>query len=492
MDQLNRTIFNKHSRKIILPAYKLDEHASGIVHIGIGAFHKAHQAVYTDDALNKYGGDWRITAVSLRNPTARDQLAPQDNLYTVIERGDDSTSYRVIGAIEKVLVAPENPSVIIELLAHPTIKIVTITITEKGYCQINGSLDLTHPDIQHDLQHPTTPRTMAGFIVAGCALRRQKDLPGLTIISCDNLAHNGQVTRNTVLHFAEQCDPSLAEWIKNHLGFCSTMVDRIVPATTEQDIDSLKEYLGVDDQAAVVCEPFRQWVIENNFCTERPRWDEVGVMIMDNVTFFEKMKLRLLNGSHSTLAYIGFLMGYEYIYQAIADPVLYSFIEKFMDEEVTSTLYVPPGFDLDIYKATIRKRFANSQIPYKTMQVANDGSQKLPQRLCATAIDLLNKNQPLKFISFIMAAWIRFLSGKDEMGHSFDIKDPKAFELMNLAGNIYSGEVHYKKLSEILAIVSPKLIEHREFVDSVASWLAGINEMGIKATLEKCLKLTSN
>ncbi len=488
MKKLHFSTLKNCSENVILPRYNPEQHASGIVHIGIGAFHKAHQAVYTDDVLNKFGGDWRITAVSLRNPNARDQLAPQNGLYTVVEKNDAAITYRIIAAVEKVLVAPENPAAVIAVLAQASTKIVSLTITEKGYCSEKGALDLKNKHIQDDLKNLTAPSTMPGFIVAACAQRKQHQQAGFSLISCDNLSHNGRITRAVVLEFAEQYDASLANWIRDNVTFCSTMVDRIVPATSAQDIINTSQYIGMEDLATVICEPFRQWVIEDNFCTARPRWEEVGALIVKDVTPFENMKLRLLNGSHSTLAYLGFLCGYQYIHNAIADPALHLLVEHLMDDEVSPTLNVPEGFAFDLYKKEIRTRFSNSLVPYKTTQVASDGSQKLSQRLLNTAVELIQQGYRPKIIPFIIAAWFRYLTGIDEAGNIFTVTDPKANELTPLASALYRDEIErVKTLAKVAEIFPAELISHEQFMKDIAYWLTKINAQGTALSVKGCL-----
>lgn len=474
--------------KMILPTYNPAQHASGIVHIGIGAFHKAHQAVYTDDVLNLYGGDWRITAVSLRNPTARDQLAPQDGLYTAVEKSDNNIQYRVIGAVEKVLVAPENPAAVIAVLAQAATKIVSLTITEKGYCQSRGALDLQHPDIIQDLKTPQHPITMPGFIVAACAQRKQQHAAGFTLISCDNLPHNGRITRAVVIEFAQQIDAELAQWISDNIAFCNTMVDRIVPATTPQDIIDTRLALGFEDTATVICEPFRQWVIEDNFCNGRPRWEDAGALIVKDVTPFETMKLRLLNGSHSALAYLGFLSGYQYIHQAIANPEFYSLIEKLMNDEISPTLAVPMNYELESYKKTIRDRFANSKVPYKTTQVANDGSQKIPQRLLATASELIQQGRRPAIIALIIAAWFRFLEAEDNQGHSFEVNDPLAKQLTTVArAHRHDEQQQVNLLMETFGIFPDVLMTSDLFKQDITDRLTQIHRQGVALTITEFL-----
>lgn len=492
--KLNFSTLKNCATDVILPRYNPEQHASGIVHIGIGAFHKAHQAVYTDDVLNKFGGDWRITAVSLRNPGARDQLAPQNYLYSLVEKSDAAITYRIIAAVEKVLVAPENPAAVIALLAQSSIKIVSLTITEKGYCQTKGALELHNLQIQHDLKNPATPTTMHGFLVAACAQRKQNNQCGFTVISCDNLAHNGNITRAVVLAFAAEWDASLANWISDNVTFCSTMVDRIVPATCAPDIQDASQHIGMEDQATVISEPFRQWVIEDNFCTARPPWEEVGALIVKDVIPFENMKLRLLNGSHSVLAYLGFLAGHTYIHEALADPAMHLLIENFMDHEVTPTLQVPEGFTLELYKKEIRTRFSNSLVRYKTTQVASDGSQKLLQRWLNTAVELIQLGYRPKIIPFVLAAWFRYLTGVDEGGNVFEVVDPKSHLLTPLACNTlpasHSDEMQrVKALAKATDIFPAALIANESFMKDIAYWLTKINTQGIRFSIKQCLNI---
>lgn len=470
----------------VKPLYTPSEHASGIVHIGIGAFHKAHQAVFTDDVLNSCGGDWRITAVSLRRPTARDQLEKQDSLYTVVEKSDNGAQYRVIGAVEKVLVCPEAPEQVVEALASENIKIVTLTVTEKGYCQKDNALDEKHPEILHDLAQLSSGnknlsiKTMPGLVVAACAARMQTGRQGFTVVSCDNLPHNGKITQNVISTFAHQVDANLAAWIEKNVSFCSTMVDRIVPATTPQALIEVEAAIGLKDDAAVICEPFRQWVIEDNFIAGRPKWEEAGALLVKDVSLYEDMKLRLLNGSHSALAYLGFLAGFTFIHEAINNTTLHQLVKTLMDEDVTPSLQVPEGFDLTTYKEIIRERFANSEVPYKTTQVANDGSQKLPQRLLAVAQHHVTQGQQPKAVPLIVAAWFHFLEGQNAQGDRHEVNDPLAGKLCSLALSLRNNEKQQvKELVEASQIFPETLAGNAEFVAAITHHLKSIHARGI-------------
>ncbi len=305
-----------------VPGYDRAATGVGIVHLGIGAFHRAHQAWYTEQVLAGNGGAWAIVGASLRSGEIRDRLAPQDGLYTLVERDGDRTSCRVIGAVKSVLTGPEDPAALVAQLSHADIRVVTLTITEKGYFYDAGAdrLRRDHPDICRDIEHfPTAPVTAVGYLAASLARRCEMSLGGVTLLSCDNLPHNGRVLKTVVTQFVAEADPSLLPWIEEHVTFPCSMVDRIVPATTAEDLDSLEKVLGCRDEAAVFTEPFSQWVIENNFARGAPPWQEAGVLLTDDVAPFETMKLRLLNGSHSLIAYLGYLAGYDFVHQVMAD-----------------------------------------------------------------------------------------------------------------------------------------------------------------------------
>lgn len=410
--------------------YARDACDVGIVHLGIGAFHRAHQAVYTDDALAKQGGDWKILGVSLRSPQVREQLSAQDGLYTLVEMDDSETRYRLIGSVDDVLVAPENPEAVLEALCASSCKIVSLTITEKGYCHdpATGRLNQQHPDIVHDLSQPQAPRTAIGFIVE--ALRRRWQDHGLapTILCCDNLPDNGRTLQRLVGEFAAQVDPQLGDWICRHVPFPNTMVDRIVPATETEDIERLEDACGYHDLGMVKSERFSQWVIEDNFAAGRPCWDQVGATLVGDVEPFELAKLRLLNGTHSALAYLGFLAGYQYVHEVVADHDFVRFLRRLMIAEIAPTLIAPPGMDLVAYSERLLERFANSSLQHRTYQIAMDGSQKLPQRLLGTMRDRLaaEQKQSIDCLCLAIAGWIRYVMAFDEQGASIAVQDPLA------------------------------------------------------------------
>ena len=451
---------------------------TGIVHIGLGAFHRAHQAVYTDDSLNRTPGPWGICGVSLRSPDTRDALAPQDCLYTVAIRDASGDHLRVIGSITETLVAPEDPAAVLDRLTRPATRIVTITVTEKGYCHepATGALNRRHPGIQHDLQNPGRPQTLPGFLVEALDRRRQAGTPPFTVLSCDNLPDNGHVTAGILRQFAELRDPALGQWIGENVACPSSMVDRIVPATTDEDRETVAQALGLTDAWPVMTEPFSQWVIEDNFPAGRPAWELEGAELVADVRPYELMKLRLLNGSHSCIAYLGYLAGHKTVSDAMADPVFVSFVRALMDEEVTPTLDVPPGADLTRYKAALLERFANPALKHRTWQIAMDGSQKLPQRLLGTIRDRLAAGQPFDRLALGVAAWMRYVGGVDEQGQPIDVRDPLADRLKTLPDAA--------SLLGVREVFGDDLPKNSTFVAAVTDALARLKAMGARDAIQ--------
>ncbi|MBU2919396.1 mannitol dehydrogenase family protein [Psychrosphaera sp. F3M07] len=473
-------------------AYDKNAGSVGIVHIGIGAFHRAHQAVFTNDLIALGDNQWKITAVSLRSANVRNLMQPQDSVYSVVERSDEQVSVSLVGAIQDVLVAPESPQQVVDVIASSQTKVVTLTVTEKGYCRDKSGLhlDLNNPDIQADLTSLTSakssPKTMPGFIVAACQ-KRQSTGDKLTVVSCDNLPSNGSVTKAVVLEFAAALDGQLASWIENNVSFCNSMVDRIVPAVSGQDVSDVANVLGLTDKSVVITEPFKQWVIEDNFASDKPQWDKVGALFVKDVTVYEDMKLRLLNGAHSTLAYIGFLMGYEYIHQAVTDKTCLAFV-KALHADVLKTVEDVPGIDLEEYASTIIARFSNSKVPYKTTQVATDGSQKLAQRLISPAEILSKQGIISRPIALVVASWCRFLESVDEQGNAYTVSDPLADELVGIAQHNKADEITQVKLIlEESGICSDAMLQDSNFIDQVRVFLKSIHDKGIGNTVKQFL-----
>lgn len=407
-------------------------------------------AVYVDDILGMDPA-WGIIGASLRRPDTRLALAPQDFLYTLAVRDGAGMKTRTIGSLLDVLDATTQHVKLISAMTDARIRVVSLTVTEKGYCHdpATGLLDLKHPDVLHDLARPEAPVTAPGLIVRALELRRAAGLAPFTVLCCDNLPANGQTTARVVTGLAEQRDRKLAEYIASEVAFPSTMVDRIVPATTDTDRQFVLDAGGVGDAWPVVTEPFSQWVVEDNFSTGRPPLEKVGVQFVSDVRPYELMKLRMLNGSHSILAYLGYLGGYKYVNEAIANPAFRRLIYDFMTHEVMATL--PPGLgDLAIYRDTLLERFENPALQHRTWQIAMDGSQKLPQRLLDTIRDRLEKGLSVTRATLGVAAWMRYVSGTDEHGKAIDVRDPLSARLATIIK--VAGAAPHRLVEELLNV----------------------------------------
>ncbi|NHK26465.1 mannitol dehydrogenase family protein [Parvularcula flava] len=409
-----------------LPAYDRNKAGVGIVHLGPGAFFRGHQAVYTDDAMaidgeEADGRDWAICGVSLRSASVRDGLESQDGLYTLATL-DHEVSYRIIGSLKELMVAPENPAAVIDRLADPAIRIVTLTITEKGYClTADGALNEDNKDIAHDIDNPEDPRSAIGYLVAGLAKRHSSGAAPFACISCDNLPDNGHKLRDAVIALAAKHDAALSEWIRSSVAFPRTMVDSITPATDDALIDRVREEAGIEDAWPIQREAFKQWVIEK-FDGPRPAWEKAGATFTDNVAAFEHAKLKLLNGPHSATAYLGYLAGYETVYEAVSDDAFTRFIRTMTDNETIPGLHAPEGLDLVEYRDAIIGRFKNPEIRHLLSQIAWDGTQKLPVRIISTIRENVAAGRPITAHCLALAGWRRFIIRALQEGR--EIVDP--------------------------------------------------------------------
>ena len=409
---------------VITPGYDRASLKPGILHIGVGAFHRAHQAVYTDAALAKEFGDWGIVGVSLRSVDIVHDLRAQDGLYTVIARSGAGDSAQVVGSVVRGLSGTEDREEILSLMADPAIRVVTITVTEKayGYDPASGGLDRSHPSVAADLADPRAPVGVVGYLVEGLSRRHAAGLPPFTVLCCDNLPTNGRIVRRLVIEMAGARDPALANWISGQGAFPCSMVDRIVPAATEETRARAERLIGAEDELALDTEPFMQWVIEDHFISGRPKWEAGGALFVGDVEPYEKMKLRLLNGSHSLMAYLGQLHGLTYIRDVIAVPDYREKVRRHM-AAVLQTLDPVPGIDLEAYQAQLVERFSNPGVAHSTRQVAMDGSQKLPQRIMLPAVEELAKGGDASAFAYVLAVWMAYLAKVAE------ISDPRAAEL---------------------------------------------------------------
>jgi fructuronate reductase len=486
MQRLSRQTLDALPADAARPAYDRASVKRGVIHLGIGAFHRAHQAAVFDAALAAGDDRWGITGVSLRSAGVRDQMEPQDGLYTLLVREGEAQQVRIIGAVQAVLVAPENPAAVVEALASPDVHIVTLTVTEKGYKldPATGRLIADDPAVAVDLASLNAPQTAPGFIVAGLARRRDSGLPPFTAISCDNLPHNGRRLEQAVLAIAGAHDPALADWIEAEGAFPQTMVDRIVPATTPDDIAALGETLGVEDRAMVKTEPFTQWVIEDRFAGPRPDFAALGVQLTESVPPWEDAKLRLLNGAHSGIAYLGGLAGIDYVHEVVASANGRRFVETLWDE-AQSTLSPPPELDVAAYRRELMARFANSALQHRTRQIAMDGSQKLPQRLLGTIAARAGKGEASSALTLAVAAWMRWQSGVDDAGTGFVVDDPLADRTAAALAGCNSAAERVDALLALDAVFPAALAADGAFRDALVDWLALLEEKGARAVLAK-------
>lgn len=422
------------------PQYERHAISTGIVHLGPGAFHRAHQAWFIERILER-DPRWGICGVSLRSRDVRDALAAQDNLYTLAIR-DKEISYQVIGALRELLVAPENPDTVLQRLCAPEIRVVTITVTEKGYCLAgDGSLDLSHPDIQSDLRTPRAPSSVIGLLTEALGRRRHAGLAPFVVISCDNLLENGRKLAAATARFAREIDKALAAWIEDEVFFPRTMVDSITPATTTELERSVEQALGLRDRWPVQREAFVQWVIERGSPGSRrdvmPDWEAAGVTLTDDVGGYERAKLRLLNGAHSTLAYAGLLAGHRTVAEAMSDVSLRRAVEGLMEEDILPTLKPPADLDLRAYIRAILDRFRNPNMHHALAQIAMDGSQKLPIRILATIRDALAAHRPIDRLCLPLSAWMCFVRRAALRGEP--LSDPLHSQLIEI-GRACTGE----------------------------------------------------
>ncbi|GAA3620586.1 mannitol dehydrogenase family protein [Flavivirga jejuensis] len=426
--KLNSLNLPKLKDSVSIPQYNREKVKTGIVHVGVGGFHRAHQAFYTDQLLNESVTDWGICGVALLDFDTKiyNTLKDQNGLYTlVVKELDGSLTKRVIGSIVEYLFAPEDPLLVIEKMASPEVKIITLTITEGGYNynEATGEFDFENQLIQHDQKHPQAPKTIFGYLTQALKLRKERGLVGCTIQSCDNIQGNGHMTKKMLLSYVLVAEPELAPWILQNVSFPNAMVDRITPATAPIDITNLKETSGIDDAWPVVCEPFIQWVIEDDFIAGRPAWETVGAQFVENVAPYEKMKLSLLNAGHSILGIIGALMGYSTIDEAANNPDLHAFLRAYMKHEVIPILGNLEGINLQKYEESLLQRFGNSYIKDQIERICSESSAKFPIFILPTVNAQLKQKGSLDYAALVIAAWAVYSLGKDKNGNTIHRKD---------------------------------------------------------------------
>jgi mannitol 2-dehydrogenase len=451
----------------------------GILHMSVGGFHRAHMALYVDELMRRQPQDWLIAGTGLLDADRANlqALAAQDHRYTLVERSGAEDRLKFIGSIKETLHAPSDPARLLKRLQDPAIRIVSLTLTEKGYCAASGGvLDDAQPGIQHDLRHLDSPRTGIGYLVSGLRNRMQSRLAPFTVMSCDNLPGNGRYTRSVVLQFAALIDPSLAAWIEDMVRFPNAMVDRITPVTTAETVSFVRQRFGIEDAWPVVCEEFRQWVLEDDFADGRPALEEVGVQMVGDVEPYETMKIRLLNGSHSALAYLSYLAGFRDVDRAMADPLIARFVRRYMDTEVTPTLLPVPGIDLASYKETLLRRFANRAISDKVQRLAEDGSQKIPNSILPCVRHNLRTGGSIAYACRALAGWLRYMAGEDEQGRAIEIEDMRKDRIV---AALRAAPDDVRPVLGLADIFGSDLRENPRFTAELSAALATIRRDGV-------------
>jgi fructuronate reductase/mannitol 2-dehydrogenase len=483
---LSNATLSKLGAHVRVPSYDRATITPAIVHIGVGGFHRAHQAVYLDELAERgISTDWGVIGVALRHRAMKDALEPQDGLFTVVERDDEQDVARVVGSIAAVLFAPEEPEAVLTALSDPQTRIVTLTITGNGYHLDPETGRLADgADVRADLAEPARPRTALGYLVESLDRRRRAGIRPFTVLSCDNVPDNGATAHLAVVGLAEARDPELAAWIDAEVAFPRTMVDRITPETGADAYDLVGRSFGVDDRWPVVTEPFSQWIVEDRFCNGRPPLEEVGVQFVDDVEPYERMKKRLLNASHSALGYVGYLLGHRDTAGAMTDPLMRSYLDRLMEDEIAPLLPQVPGVDLDEYRATLLTRFSNGKVGDQLERLCGRGSTKVPAYLLPSIVEARQQARPHELLNLAVAAWVRYLRGVDLDGREISIKDARLDELQPMA--IAGGDDPAPFMAN--SRVFGWLADDPMLVRSVARILTALERDGLRPTVEAFLR----
>jgi mannitol 2-dehydrogenase len=482
---LNARTLKHWSGQLPAPAYDRALVTPGIVHVGVGGFHRAHQAMYTDRLLSAGALDWGICGVGVlpRDVRMKQVLDAQDGLYTLVLKHSDGTyEPRVIGSIVAYLYAPDDPEAVIETMAAESTRIVSLTITEGGYniSDVTGQFDLTNPDVASDLEPGAVPRTVFGLVTEALRRRWTRGLAPFTVMSCDNLQDNGYLSKRVFTAFARLRDPDLGDWVESETRFPNSMVDRITPVTTDADRDEVRERFGIEDRWPVVCEPFTQWVLQDSFTAGRPPYEQAGVQVVDQVEPYELMKLRLLNGSHQAMCYFAYLCGYRLVHQAAQDPLFQAFLLGYMDQEATPTLAPVPGVDLDGYKHTLLERFSNPQIRDTIARICAESSDRIPKWLLPVVREQLASGGEIRRSAAVVASWARYAEGIDEAGQPIEVVDRLRDSLMRAARRQREDPDAFIANRDVFG----DLVDHQPFVSAYRSALALLHRRGARATLE--------
>jgi mannitol 2-dehydrogenase len=486
MHPLDQKTLSSLSASVSTPSYDRDGLRTGIVHIGVGGFHRSHEAMYIDRLLEQgTARDWGICGIGVLPSDRRmaEVMEAQDGLYTLVVRHPDGTlEPRVVGSIVEYLLAPDDPDAVVEKMADEATRIVSLTVTEGGYnfSPVTGEFDATAPDVAADLQPGAVPRTTFGLVTEALVRRRARGLAPFTVVSCDNIQGNGDVARRSFTAFAGLRDPELGAWVDREVPFPNSMVDRITPATTDEDRNEVRERFGIEDGWPVVCEPFTQWVLEDHFSLGRPPVEDAGVQVVEDVEPYELMKLRLLNAGHQALAYFGYLAGHRLVHEAAQDPLFQRLLLGYMEEEATPTLRPVPGIDLAEYRESLIERFSNPAIRDTLARLAFDGSERIPKWLLPVIRENLAAGGEIRRSAAVVAGWARYCEGVDEEGRPIEVMDHRRERLMANARRQREDSLAFLADRELFG----DLVDDERFTASYRAALDSLHERGARATLE--------
>ncbi len=483
--RLAQATLSRAAPNVAVPRYDRARLTPGIVHIGVGGFHRAHQAAATEDCLNRGERGWGVVGASLRGSAMRDALAPQDFLYALALRDSRGETLRIVGAIQDILAASPDPEPLLARMANSATRIVSLTITEKGYTTdlATGDVLWDHPDVARDLAGGGTPRTALGLLAVALRRRHDAGVAPFTILSCDNLPNNGPMLRRSLIAFLDRRDPALRRITDRDLTCPATMVDRIAPATTDEDRRSISQAIGLEDAWPAVAEPFFQWVIEDQFALGRPNWEASGAQFVADVAPFEHMKLRLLNGAHSAIAATGRLAGYDTIARAIADPSIRTFIKAYWSEVVPT---IGPAIDAEDYVRRLLVRFDNTALRHLTAQIATDASQKIPQRLLAPLRERRAAGARSPAMIFALAAWIRSCAGFDDSGAPLPVNDPVFERWSGKPDQRVAGvDETVRAFLSFTSVFGGEAASDAALAEDLRAALDGIRRSGVRAAMQR-------
>ncbi|NAZ87069.1 mannitol dehydrogenase family protein [Kineococcus indalonis] len=476
---------------VSVPGYDRDALVPSVVHLGVGGFHRAHQAVYLDELARRGHREWGLVGVGMHSPRMGEALGPQDLLYTVVERGPQEERARVVGVMTRYLLTAQDPGAVVDALADERTRLVTLTITGTGYRvdPHGGGFDADDDELRADLENPGEPRTVFGLLTAALERRRGAGTAPFTVLSCDNMPHNGEAARTAVVSFARLRDErhggNLAGWVEEHVAFPGCMVDRITPATTEEERDAIAASTGVDDRWPVITEPFTQWVVEDRFSAGRPPLEEVGVQFVDDVAPYETMKTRLLNASHTALGYLGHLAGYRTIDELMADDVFRDYLVHLMADEIVPLLPPVPGIDLAEYQRTLVERLSNPRMGDQLLRLCRRGSTKMPNYVLPSLRAALERGRPHQLLVLAVAGWMRFLRGYDYAGEQIPVEGPLSDELVERA---QEGHVDPQALLGVERVFD-SLSRDEHFAASLEVALRALEEQGPREVIRLYLTL---